>query len=293
MLDGQVQEDAVIRRIAGQADGRGDTGDNLRAIGKVERLAQARGNDGGKLALQTAAGCRGFIPFADPLEHEVQIARCCVDDTGAEVEMPQVAVFRRSRPRQKGRAGVEMNKGLFPQRGAEREIDLIAQRVFAEAAVGIAGGQDETEARREGAQRVLVEEHLVAVIEHHVAEAVFVQSAAADKGVRQGVTELMFLAEDRPFLREAKLPNPEIRSGQLFHAVEAGEDVLHDAGFLIVRFLDQKRIVENAIHVAFGCGGLGGTVAGKQRHHRQTGAHETRSNPTTGDHGREDSSWFV
>jgi hypothetical protein len=70
----------------------------------------------------------------------------------------------------------------------------------------------------------------------------------------------MCLAEERPFLREKELPLFIIFSWKYVELMPNVENVLNDAGFLIIGFLDEERIVLNALGrslVSF-LGGKGG-----------------------------------
>jgi hypothetical protein len=62
----------------------------------------------------------------------------------------------------------------------------------------------------------------------------------------------MCAAKDRPLLAEGEFPDFIIPSAEPIDIIEACQNVLHFAWSLVVRFLDQKRIVLNAIDVPLG-----------------------------------------
>src|SRR6266540_32987 len=82
-------------------------------------------------------------------------------------------------------------------------------------------------------------EHLIAIVERHVADARHARRAARQMLHGECEARLALPAEQRPFLGEAVGP----RVGAAEQLERA--DVLHDAGLLIVGLLDQEAVVRD------------------------------------------------
>ena len=147
-----------------------------------------------------------------------------------------------------------MDEAVVVEGGAEGEVPLIAQGAIAEAFAFIAGRQHEAKARGEGGEGFLVEVHLIPIVQKDVTDAGFGvpwyearDGGFSDVAIRNGVTELVRLAEDGPFLGKREVEAAEGGVGEAIDAVGGIEDVLNDAGFLVVGFFDQEGVVHDAV----------------------------------------------
>lgn len=67
------------------------------------------------------------------------------------------------------------------------------------------------------------------------------------KRIEQRVTELVSLTERGSLPRENEIPRAFVRTGKPIDAAANVQDVLHHSRFLIVRFIDKKRIISNPL----------------------------------------------
>src|SRR5262245_21998373 len=133
-----------------------------------------------------------------------------------------------------------MDKPSIAESGAKGQVPLIPERSISKLLAFVARGKHETESRSKGGERFFVEVSLVTIVQEDVADAVLPMARVFHDAIRNGVTELVFLAEHGPFLRKRKI-EPALRGvGEAVYTIRSDKNVLNDAGLLVVSLFNEK-----------------------------------------------------
>src|SRR5262245_15945864 len=230
MLERKIEEQASIDRVVAKNKGHTCTDDQLRVIGKVDGVPDARQNGEFEIALQSTHAVDALDPIRNGFKQNVGVTRYCVNATAAQ----SVNRWLMAGDIEKGpQTEIGVQGDAVGDNLAYRQQKLVAEFFFFDTFYRFAGRQDEADARGDGRAQVGLGLKLIAIVQGDFAEPLDFAEVVRDR-----VGQLVRLTDYGPFLRVAELPLPPL-------AAQIG-DVLNNAWFLIVGFLDKERVVLNA-----------------------------------------------